>query len=94
MVAGASEVPHIQAGPRSLEVGPHIHLELHNLELPHGLDMLEHRVEHHSQVPEPHNQVLGLHNQVLALHNQVLGLHREEAVASQGPVHLLWKEYD
>ena len=81
MVAAASEVPHIQAGPRSLEVGPHIHLELHNLELPHGLDMLEHRVEHHSQV-------LGLHNQVL------LGLHREEAVASQGPVHLLWKEYD
>ena len=76
MVAAASEVPHIQAGPRSLEVGPHIHLELHNLELPHGLDMLEH------------------HSQVLGLHSQVLGLHREEAVASQGPVHLLWKEYD
>jgi len=68
MVAAASEVRHIQeveVGPRSLEVGPHIQLELRNLELPHGLDMLEH-----------HN----LEHQV-GLHNQVVGLHRQEADA-------------
>ena len=90
MVVAASEVPHIQephmhlvqVGPRSLELGPHIpELELHNLELPHGLDMLEHHsLEHHN-----------LEHQV-GLHNQVPGLHRQEAVASQGPVHLLRKE--